>query len=74
MHDLGDVGLEAVTVRSFGDRPGGQRPAGNLRLTRPLRLGTLDRVDRGAVQGEPGIPAEIRGDPSARRVAIVLCR
>jgi len=37
-----------------------QRPAGDLRLARPLRLGALDRVDRGAVQGEPRIPAEIR--------------
>ncbi len=60
MHDLGDVGVEAVAVRSFGDRPGSDRPAGDLRLARPLRLGALDRIDRGAVQGEPRIPAEIR--------------
>jgi hypothetical protein len=36
------------------------RPAGDLRLARPLRLGALDRVDRRAVQGEPRIPAQIR--------------
>jgi hypothetical protein len=86
MHDLGDVGVEAVAVWSLGDRPGSDRSSGDLRLARPLRLGALDRVDRGAVQGEPRIPAqirassktvsipEIRGDPSARTVAIVLCR
>ena len=34
--------------------------AGHLRLARPLRLRALDRVDRGAVQGEPRIPAQIR--------------
>jgi len=60
VHDLGDVGVEAVAVRSFGDRSGGDQPAGDLRLARPLRLGALDRVHRGAVQGEPRIPAEIR--------------
>src|SRR5207244_1187625 len=45
VHDLGDVGVEAVAVRSFGDRSGSDRPAGDLRLARPLRLGALDRVD-----------------------------
>jgi hypothetical protein len=45
---------------SLCDRSGSDRPAGDLRLPRPLRLGTLDRVDRGGVQGEPRIPAQIR--------------
>ncbi len=41
-------------------RSGSDRPAGDLRLPRPLRLGALDRVDRGAVQGEPRVPAQVR--------------
>ena len=45
---------------SFGERPGIDRPPGDLRLTRPLRFRALDRVDRGAVQCEPRIPAQIR--------------
>src|SRR5262245_40672221 len=48
--------MEAVAVRRRSD---GGRPAGDLRLARPVRLGALDRVDRGAVQGEPWIPTEI---------------
>ena len=61
VHDLGDVGVEAVAAGSSGERPG---PPGDLRLTRPLRFRAHDRVDRGAVQGEPRIPAQIR--PLAR--------
>jgi hypothetical protein len=53
VHDLGDVGVEAVAVGSFGDWSGSYRPTGDLRLARPLRLGAFDRVDRGTVQGEP---------------------
>jgi hypothetical protein len=34
VHDLGDLGAEAVAVRSFGDRSGSDRPAGDLRLPR----------------------------------------
>jgi hypothetical protein len=60
VHHLGDVGVEAGAVRSLGDRPGSDRPAGDLRLARPLRRGALNRVDRGTVQGEPRIPAQIR--------------
>src|SRR5215217_754099 len=60
VYDLGDVGVEAVAVRSLGGRSGSDRPTGDLCLARPLRLGALDRVDRGAVQGEPWIPTQIR--------------
>jgi hypothetical protein len=98
VHDLSDVGIEEVSIGFLGGRPGIDRPPGDLRLARPLRLRALDRVGRGAVQGEPRIPTqiralrafgiepkasspsskatsipEIRGDPSARKVAIVLC-
>src|SRR5262249_4654914 len=59
VHDLGDVRVEAVTVRSLGDPAGRDHPTGDLRLTRPLRLGALDRVDRGAVQREARIALEI---------------
>ena len=34
--------------------------AGDLGLARPLRLGPLDRVDRGAVQRKPRIAAQVR--------------
>jgi hypothetical protein len=43
VHDLGDVGVEEVAVRSPGDRSGSDRPTGDLRLARPSRLGALDR-------------------------------
>ncbi len=68
VHDLGDIGVEAVAVGSLGEWPGIDRPPRDLRLTGPLRFRALDRVDRKATS----IP-EIRGDPSARKVAIVLC-
>jgi hypothetical protein len=42
-------------------------PAGDLRLPRPMRLGTLDRVNRGTVQGELRIPP--RSAPCARPVS-----
>ena len=99
MNDFGDIGMEPVAARSSGDRASSDRATGDLRLSRPLRLGTLDGVDRGAVQGESRIPSwrsvpfrasgiepnvsspfsnaasipEIRGEPFARKVAIVLC-
>src|ERR1039457_1464609 len=60
VHDLGDVGIEAVAVGSLGEWPGIDPPPRDLRLTRPLRFRALDRVDRGAVQCEPRIPAQIR--------------
>jgi hypothetical protein len=60
VHDLGDVGVEAVTAGFLAERPGSGRPPGDLRVTRPLRFRALDRVDRGAVQREPRIPAQIR--------------
>lgn len=60
VHHLGDLGAEAVADWSLGDRSGGDRPAGDLRLAWPLSLGALDRVDRGTVQREPRIAAEIR--------------
>jgi hypothetical protein len=60
VHDLGDVGVKEVPVRSVGNRSGSDCTTADLRLARPLRLGTLDRVDRGAVQGEPRIPTQIR--------------
>jgi hypothetical protein len=60
VNDLGDVCVEAVAVRTLGDRSDGNRPAGDLRLARPLGLGTLDRVDCAAVHGEPRIATEIR--------------
>ena len=50
VHDLGDIGVEAIAVCPVGGRPGRPRPAGDLRLVRPLRLGALDGVDGGAVQ------------------------
>jgi hypothetical protein len=55
VHDLGDVGPEAVAVRALG----GLSAAGDLRLARPLRLGALGRVDGGAVQREPRIAAQV---------------
>jgi hypothetical protein len=58
VHGVGDVGAEAVAPGAV--RSGGDRPSGDLRLPRPVRLGALDRVNRGAVQGEPWIPAQIR--------------
>src|SRR6185312_16724541 len=51
---------EAVALRTLGGRFAGDRPSGDLRLARPLRLGALDRVDRRAVQCEPRIPAQVR--------------
>src|SRR6202022_3913076 len=60
VYDLGDVGVEAVAVGSLGEWPRRDRPPGDLRLTRPLRFRALDWVDRGAVQCEPRIPAQIR--------------
>lgn len=60
MYDLGDVSVEAVAVGSLGEWPCIDRPPGDLRLTRPLRFRALNRVDRGAVQCEPRIPAQIR--------------
>ena len=69
MYDLGDVSVEAVAVRSFGGSSGGDRPSGDLCLARPLRFGALDRVDCGAVQGEPGIPAKIRAFARVRHRA-----
>src|SRR5579859_960097 len=60
VHDLGDVGAEAVSICCLGDRPASDRLARDLRLARPLGLGAFDRVDRGAVQRESRIPAEIR--------------
>ena len=59
MHEVGDVGVEVVAVRTFSDRRDGDRTTGDLRLAWPLRLGALDRVDSGAVQGEPRIAVEI---------------
>src|SRR6185312_11056078 len=59
VHDQGDVGEEAVAVLAFGERPG-DGPSGYLGLAWPLRLGPLDRVDRGAVQREPRIAAQVR--------------
>src|SRR5260370_41406097 len=58
-HDLGDVGVKAVAVGSFGEWPAIDRPARDLRLTRPLRVRALDRVDRGAVQCEPRIAMQV---------------
>src|SRR3546814_14766313 len=46
VHDLGDVGAEAVTLGSAGGRAGQDRPPGDLRLARPGRLRAVDRVDR----------------------------
>jgi hypothetical protein len=74
--DYTNVGVEAVTVGFPRDRIGSDRPTRDLRLAWPTRRRALDRVDRSAVQGEPSKTAsipEIRGDPSARKVAIVLC-
>src|SRR5580704_17754464 len=59
VHHLGDVGVEAVAVGTFGDGSGIDHPAGDLRLPWPLRLGALDCVHCGAVQGEPRIPAQV---------------
>jgi hypothetical protein len=99
VHDLGAVGAEVVTVRSFGDRSGSDHPAGDLRLpghcaSEPstgstVALCNAKRGSRGrsarlrAFTMEPNTSSppsmtasipEIRGDPSARTVAIVLCR
>jgi len=98
VHDLRDVGVEEVAVGSLGSRPGIDRPSGDLRLTRPLRLRALDRsavalcrANRGSrrrsaplrafgIEPEASSPSlkaasipEIRGEPLARKVAIVLC-
>ena len=59
VHDLSDVGIEVVSIRSFGGRPNLGRSPRDLPLARPLRLRALDRVDRGTVQGEPRIPTQI---------------
>src|ERR1700744_5813495 len=59
-HDLGDGGTEAVAVRPLGDWSRGQCPAGDLGLARPLRLGALERVDRGAVRGKARVPKKVR--------------
>jgi hypothetical protein len=60
VHDLGDIGVDAVAVRSFDERSRRDCPTGDLRLARPLCLRALDGVDRGAVQGESRIATEIR--------------
>ena len=69
VHDVGDVGLKAVALRSFGVRSGRDRATGDLCLARPLRLGALDRVDRGAMKREARIAPEIRALASARHRA-----
>src|SRR5947209_14271754 len=48
VHDIRDLGAESIAARCVRPR-GGDRPTGDLRLTWPLRLGALDRVDRRAV-------------------------
>src|SRR5258708_11235446 len=67
--DLGDVGDEHLPVRFLvrlvrGHRPGGDGASGALRLARPVVLLALLRVEGWAVQGEAGIPREVR--PLAR--------
>jgi hypothetical protein len=64
--DLVEVGAEPVAGRSVGERADVVRTSGDLRLAGPPGLGTVDRVDRGAVEGEPRVPAEIRALASAR--------
>src|ERR1039457_7105089 len=63
--DLGDVGDEHLPVRLLvrlvrGHRAGGDRSSGDLRLARPVVLLALLRVEGWAVQGEAGIPLEVR--------------
>jgi DNA-binding MarR family transcriptional regulator len=64
--DFGYVGAELLAVWSLGDGPDSDRPAGDLRLAWPLRFVAIDWVDRGAVQGESWIPAEVRALARAR--------
>src|SRR5262249_53711360 len=67
--DFRRVGVELAAVRSFGDRSGSDRATGDLRFARPLCLRSLDRVDRGTMQGEPWIAAEIRAFARVRHRA-----
>src|SRR5260370_25592814 len=55
---LGNVGKEQVPGRAFLDRPGENRPPGDLRLARPLGLLALLRVNHRAVPGEPRAPPQ----------------
>ncbi len=74
VHDLGDIGVEAVAVGSLGEWPGIDRPPRDLRLTGPLRFRAFGIEPKASSPSSKAtsIP-EIRGDPSARKVAIVLC-
>src|SRR5665213_179399 len=59
MHELGDVGTKALTLRTSRRRSVKDRAAGDLRLARPLRFSAFDRVDRGAMKSESRVPAQI---------------
>ena len=68
--DLGDVGDEHVAVRLTGgfvrgDRAGRDGTSSDLRLARPVALLALLGVNGRAVQGEAGIPLEVRPLPCA---------
>jgi hypothetical protein len=71
VHDLSNVGAEAVAVRSL-DRPGRDHPTGDLGLARPLPLGPRDRANRGGVQGEPRLRALARARHGTRNRLAVL--
>jgi hypothetical protein len=79
MNDFDDVGVETVSVGCLGGRLGSDCVAGDLRFARPLRLGALDRVNRGAVQGEPWIATQIRAlacsrHRAERQLSVLKCR
>src|ERR1700733_98208 len=57
--DLGDAGVEQVALRTVRELAGVDRPARDLRVARPGPLVTVARIVRGAVQGEPRIPAQV---------------
>ena len=73
MHDLGDVGLEAVAVRSFGDRPGRQSP-GRRSSPRPATAPRRPRPGRpwrcaGRTADPGGDPPPCGRSPSSRTPA-----
>ena len=65
--NFGDVGderlaLGSLTCRLVGrHRPGGNGPAGDLRLARPPGLLAFYRVEGGAMQGEARVASEVGG-------------
>ena len=59
VHDLDDVGTEPLTIRSNRGRSLENRPAGDLRLARPLSFSPLDGVYRRAMKSESRVATQI---------------